>query len=295
MTVVLIAAVADNGVIGSGNAMPWHLPEDLRHFKQLTSGHPMVMGRKTFDAIGRVLPGRQTVVVTRDPAWSVDGVLAAPDVASALRLARESTGDSVVMVAGGGEIFSQTIDLADRMEITHVHRVVEGDARFPPIDRGIWEAVRTEPRDGFTFRTYRRRQVSDLPGLLATIRPELQPGEYAFVTVDPDDGVPTGLTPVATVHEPEGTTLVVPLQQAQTCGLPVDFRCVWILLRVHSDLAAVGLTAAVATALADDHIACNIIAGFHHDHLFVPADRAGRALAALEALAHTRVAERSGT
>ena len=127
------------------------------------------------------------------------------------------------------------------------------------------------------------------------MRPERQPGEYAFVTVGSDDGVPTGLTPVATVHEPEGTTLVVPLQQAQTCSLPMDFRCAWILLRVHSDLAAVGLTAAVATALAEDGIACNVIAGFHHDHLFVPADRADRAVAALEALAHTRVAERSGT
>jgi dihydrofolate reductase len=295
MTLVLVAAVADNGVIGSGDAMPWHLPEDLRHFKQITSGHPMVMGRKTFDAIGRVLPGRRTVVVTRDPAWSVDDVLTAPDIASALRLARESTADGEVMIAGGGEIYAQTIDLADRLEITHVHRVVEGDAQFPTIDLGVWEAVRAEPRDGFTFTTYRRRRVSSLPELLATMRPERQPGEYAFVTVDPDGGVPTGLTPAATVHEPEGTTLVLPLQQAQTCGLPLDFRCVWIILRVHSDLAAVGLTAAVATALADDDIACNIIAGFHHDHLFVPADRADRAVAALEALAHTRVAERSGT
>ena len=296
MTVVLIAAVADNGVIGSDNAMPWHLPEDLRHFKRLTSGHPMVMGRRTFDAIGRVLPGRQTVVVTRDPTWSVAGVVTAPDVPSALRLAREATErGGEVMIAGGGEIYSQTIDHADRLEITHVHRVIEGDTRFPPIDLGVWEVVRTEPRDGFTFMTYRRRQVSDLATLLATMRPERQPGEYAFVTVGPDDGVPTGLTPVATVHEPEGTTLVVPVQQAQTCGLPLDYRCAWILLRVHSDLAAVGLTAAVATALADHGIACNVIAGFHHDHLFVPTDFADRAVAALEALAHTRVAERSGT
>src|SRR6185312_3538678 len=116
MTVVLVAAVADNGVIGSGNAMPWNLPEDLRRFKQLTTGRPMVMGRKTFDAIGRVLPGRRTVVVTRDPSWAVDGVLTAPDVPTALRLARESTDAAEVMVAGGGEVYAQTIDLADRLE-----------------------------------------------------------------------------------------------------------------------------------------------------------------------------------
>ncbi len=225
----------------------------------------------------------------------MDGVLTASDVRTALGLARDRTDDGVVMVAGGAEIYAQTIDLADRLEITHVHRAVEGDTRFPAIDLGVWEAVRSQPRDGFTFTTYRRRRVADLSGLLASMRPERQPGEYAFVTVGSDDGVPTGLTPVATVHEPEGTTLVVPLQQAQTCSLPMDFRCAWILLRVHSDLAAVGLTAAVATALAEDGIACNVIAGFHHDHLFVPADRADRAVAALEALAHTRVAERSGT
>jgi len=193
MTVVLVAAVADNGVIGSGNAMPWHLPEDLRHFKQVTSGHPMVMGRKTFDAIGRVLPGRQTVVVTRDPAWSVHGVLTASDVPSALVLAGELADDGEVMIAGGGTVYSQTIDLADRLEITHVHRVVEGDARFPDIDLGVWEAVRTEPRDGFTWMTYRRRRVSDLSGLLVSMRPERRPGEYAFVTVGPDEDLDAAL------------------------------------------------------------------------------------------------------
>jgi hypothetical protein len=229
-------------------------------------------------------------VVTRDPDWSADGVMTAPGVAQALALAGRLAGDGAVMVVGGGEIYAQTIGLADRLELTHVHRVVDGDTRFPAIDPEVWERVDDEPHDGYTFAGYRRRAVSDLSTLVASMDPQRQPGEYAFVVAGRHDGVPTGLTPVVTVREPEGATLVVPLQQAQTCGLPMAFECAWILLRVHSDLAAVGLTAAVAGALAADDIPCNVVAGFHHDHLFVPLDRSDDALATLEALAHTRVA-----
>ncbi len=292
MTLVLFAAVTDNGVIGSGNSIPWQIPGEQRRVKDLTMGKTLVMGRRTFESIGRPLPGRRSIVVTRDPQWSHDGVTVVHSVADALTEA----GDGEVIVFGGGEIYAQTIDQADRLEITHVHQIVDGDARFPEIDHGVWDATATDPQDGYTYVSYRRRTaaVTDLAELLAGLQPQLQEGEYVFATLGEHDGLPVGLTPVATIREPEGTTLVLPVQQAETASLATDFRASWIILRVHSDLAAVGLTAAVSTALARDGIACNMIAGFHHDHLFVPVDRARDALAALAALAHTRVAARPG-
>jgi hypothetical protein len=123
----------------------------------------------------------------------------------------------------------------------------------------------------------------DLTTLLRELRPELQPGRYVFVTVE--TGVPLGLAPVVTVAETEGLTLVVPQEQADETGLPYDFVAGWITLRVHSALDAVGLTAAVAAALADAGMSCNVVAGFHHDHLFVPVDRAVEAVERLQALA----------
>lgn len=291
MTLVLFAAVTDNGIIGSGNSIPWRIPGEQRRVKELTMGKTLVMGRRTFESIGRPLPGRRSIVITRDPAWQHDGVTVAHSVADALA---EAGDHDEVIVFGGGEIYAQTIDLADRLEITHVHRIVDGDARFPQIDRGVWDVVASDAQDGHTYVSYRRRAapVADLGALLAGLDPELQHGEYVFATIGEHEGMPVGLTPVATIREPEGTTLVLPLQQAETASLAMDFRAAWIILRVHSDLAAVGLTAAVSAALARDGIACNVIAGFHHDHLFVPCDRADDALAALSALAHTRVAAR---
>ncbi len=117
------------------------------------------------------------------------------------------------------------------------------------------------------------------------MRPQLNPGRYVFSTVD-GGGVPAGVTPVVTVAEQEGLTLVVRLEDADTVGLPYDYVAGWITLRVHSALEAVGLTAAVARELADIGVSCNVVAGFHHDHLFVPYERAAEAVAALEALAH---------
>ena len=122
----------------------------------------------------------------------------------------------------------------------------------------------------------------DLGVLLATLRPELHPGTYVFTTTT--TGVPAGATPVATVLEAEGLTLVLPHHQADAAGLDYDFVAAWITLRVHSALDAVGLTAAVATRLADAGIACNVIAGHHHDHVFVPAHDADAALAVLARL-----------
>ncbi|MFJ8750052.1 ACT domain-containing protein [Streptomyces sp. NPDC102441] len=124
----------------------------------------------------------------------------------------------------------------------------------------------------------------DLRTLLHGMRPELNPGRYVYTTV-PDGEVPTGVTPVVTVSEQEGLTLVLPEAQAAASGLAYDFVAGWITLRVHSALDAVGLTAAVCLALTDAGISCNVVAGYHHDHLFVPYARAADAVRALEALA----------
>lgn len=124
---------------------------------------------------------------------------------------------------------------------------------------------------------------TDLRKLLSGMRPELNPGRYVFTVAE--DGVPAGVTPVVTVAEQEGLTLVVPQADADAAGMAYDYVAGWITLRVHSALDAVGLTAAVARALADAGLSCNVVAGFHHDHLFVPYEQAGRAVEVLRRLA----------
>ncbi|MFD3652092.1 ACT domain-containing protein [Streptomyces sp. 24-1644] len=124
----------------------------------------------------------------------------------------------------------------------------------------------------------------DLRTLLKSMRPELNPGRYVFTTV-PDGEVPEGASPVVTVTEREGLTLVLPEAEADAAGLAHDYVAGWITLRVHSALDAVGLTAAVALALTDAGLSCNVVAGYHHDHLFVPYERAAEAVGVLERLA----------
>ncbi|MFF2959940.1 ACT domain-containing protein [Streptomyces sp. NPDC057963] len=124
----------------------------------------------------------------------------------------------------------------------------------------------------------------DLRTLLSGMRPELNPGRYVFTTT-PRGAAPEGVDPVVTVAEPEGLTLVLPEAQAVSVGLRYDYVAGWITLRVHSALDAVGLTAAVSLALTDAGLSCNVVAGFHHDHLFVPYDRAAEAVGVLETLA----------
>ncbi|MFH8475977.1 ACT domain-containing protein [Streptomyces sp. NPDC018000] len=124
----------------------------------------------------------------------------------------------------------------------------------------------------------------DLRTLLSSMRPELNPGRYVFATA-PDGVVPEGVNPVVTVTEPEGLTLVLPEAEAVSAGLRYDYAAGWITLRIHSALDAVGLTAAVSLALADAGLSCNVVAGFHHDHLFVPYGRAAEAVDVLEVLA----------
>jgi len=159
MTVTLVAAVGANGVIGVDGGLPWRLPEDLAHFKTLTMGHPMIMGRATFDSIGRALPGRTTIVVTRNPEWSAEGVEVARDLGGALARARELDDD--IFIVGGGQIYAQALDdeLVDLMVITRVAAAPEGDVRLPPIDWELWEPVVRIPHGGdpsFEIVTYQR-------------------------------------------------------------------------------------------------------------------------------------------
>lgn len=164
--IALIAAVAENGVIGAGGAMPWRLATDMKRFKALTMGKPVIMGRKTFASIGKPLAGRANIVVTRERRFLAEGVTVAPDLAEAIAAATAAaarTGVGEVMVIGGGEIYAQAMPHADRLYVTHVHAAPEGDARFPRIDPGMWRAVAREAfaageKDSAatTFVTYER-------------------------------------------------------------------------------------------------------------------------------------------
>lgn len=169
-SVSIIAAVGANGVIGAGNAIPWRLPSDFAHFKRITMGKPLIMGRKTFESIGKPLPGRTNIVITRRGDYRQDGVLVAPSLGAALALAQSKAKlDAVdeVMIGGGGEIYREALPLADRLYITHVDAAPDGDALFPVIDPTIWKVVaelpveRTE-RDSAEFRVkvYERRDAA---------------------------------------------------------------------------------------------------------------------------------------
>ncbi|MGL5852315.1 MAG: dihydrofolate reductase [Phycicoccus sp.] len=156
--ITLIAAVARNGVIGAGNAMPWHLPEDFAYFKRMTMGHPLVMGRRTFDSIGRVLPGRRTIVVSRQTHWSHAGVETADSFAEALAVAGSV---DEVFIAGGGEVYAEAMSLAHRLLITEVDAEPDGDVRFPRIDSAVWRESAREQRHGFAWVSYERRRSGE--------------------------------------------------------------------------------------------------------------------------------------
>ena len=145
--VALMVAVAANGVIGRENALPWHLPEDLRHFRRTTLGKPVVMGGKTFESIGRPLPGRPNIVVTGTPGWQAEGVTVTDSVPAALDLARElarAAGVDELVVIGGAMIYAAALPLAQRLYVTEVHADVEGDTWFPPVDRADWQEMQRE-------------------------------------------------------------------------------------------------------------------------------------------------------
>ena len=137
----LIAALARSGVIGQANALPWHLPADLKHFRQLTLGKPVMMGRKTFLSIGRPLPKRTNIIVTRNPDFKTPGCLIAHSLEEAILLAGKVP---EIMIIGGAELFRQALPLADRLELTHIDAMISGDVFFPTIVQADWEIISEE-------------------------------------------------------------------------------------------------------------------------------------------------------
>ena len=166
VAVAIIAAVAANGVIGNGNSIPWRLPSDFAHFKRMTVGKPLIMGRKTFESIGRPLPGRTNIVVTRQEGYQPDGVIVISSLEAALEHAQSIAAHdraNEVMIGGGAEIYAQALPIADRLYITHVGANPPGDAYFPPVSQLDWKEsgvieVPQSPNDSAAFRikVYRR-------------------------------------------------------------------------------------------------------------------------------------------
>lgn len=159
--VTLIVAVADNGVIGRENTLPWHLPEDLKRFKRLTMGKPMIMGRKTFESIGKPLPGRLNIVVTRDTNYRHEGVRVVHDTDAALAAAAEAP---EVMVIGGAELFRHFLERAGRIHLTRVHGNIDGDVMLPALDIRQWEVIERERHEAderhahaMTFEMWEKR------------------------------------------------------------------------------------------------------------------------------------------
>ncbi len=159
MTVAIVVAMGSDGVIGVDGDMPWHLPADLAHFKRVTLGHPMIMGRKTYESIGRPLPGRTTIVVTRQPDWSAPGVEVAASFEDALALALSL--DTEVFIVGGAQIYAEALsrDVVDELIVTHIDASPDGDTYFPDLDWSEWSETATERHEGdptFTIKTWSR-------------------------------------------------------------------------------------------------------------------------------------------
>ncbi len=145
LRVNLVVALADNGVIGRDGGLPWQLPADLKHFREITWGHPIVMGRRTHESIGRVLPGRLNVVISRDPHCAAAGCVVVPDLEAALAAAGAVP---EVMIVGGAAVYAAALPRAMRLFLTEVHALVDGDVRFPDFDRRAWRETAREPHRG---------------------------------------------------------------------------------------------------------------------------------------------------
>jgi dihydrofolate reductase len=143
MKISLIVAMAQNRVIGRDNKMPWHLPEDLRYFKRITLNKPVVMGRNTFESIGRPLPQRTNIVISRNPGYRIDGALVVNSLEAALQKCRDLNAEEA-MIIGGAQIYAQALPLADRLYLTEVAAVIDGDASFPDFERKLWQEVARE-------------------------------------------------------------------------------------------------------------------------------------------------------
>ena len=164
----MIVGVAENGVIGSAQTIPWRIPSDMQFFKRTTMGKPVVMGRKQYETVGRPLPGRTNIVVTRQPGYQPDGGLVFHSIEAALAKAEEiaeSDGVDEIMIIGGGELYAQLMPQADRLYVSHIDLAPEGDVRFPVIDPAIWAIVdlpevEPSPKDDAAYRVkvYERRK-----------------------------------------------------------------------------------------------------------------------------------------
>jgi len=164
MKISIIVAVAENGVIGGGNKLLWDIPADMRRFREATKGHAVIMGRKTFVSIGRPLPGRRNIVISRDGALKIDGCSVVTSLSDALALAEQS-GESEAFVIGGGQIYEQALPLTDRVYLTRVHAMFEGDTFFPALSGDAWTEVSREELPAHvdqphapTFLVYERRK-----------------------------------------------------------------------------------------------------------------------------------------
>ena len=152
----IIAAVSKNGMIGVDNKLPWDLPKDLKRFKELTTGNVVIMGRKTYESIGKPLPNRINIVITRNKDFSVPGVLTAKSLQNALL---KAGGEKEIFIIGGGEIYSQAISYSNKRYITEVDMEVEGDTTFPDIDKNRWSLKEEVDFDGGKFLTYERVKI----------------------------------------------------------------------------------------------------------------------------------------
>ncbi|MGQ0738480.1 MAG: type 3 dihydrofolate reductase [Bacteroidota bacterium] len=162
MTISLIVAAATNNAIGKDGKMPWRLPNDMKHFKNITWGMPVVMGRKTFESLGKVLPGRKNIIISRQPGWKADGTVVVKSIEDALFVARE-TDAKEVMVVGGGEIYKALFDKASRIYLTRVEAEPEADTFFPSLDPKQWWLVNQKNHEAdeknaynYSFQTWER-------------------------------------------------------------------------------------------------------------------------------------------
>ena len=159
----LIVAASENNAIGKGNAMLWHLPEDLKFFKNTTWGMPIIMGRKTFEAVGKPLPGRTNIIVTSNKEWSAENTITTTNIDDAIKVAND-TNSKEIFITGGGEIYRQTLPIAHKVYLTRVHTTIDGDAFFPEMDLNTWEIdfekhVKSDEKNKFdmTFQTWKRK------------------------------------------------------------------------------------------------------------------------------------------
>ena len=160
MNITLIAAMSDNRVIGKDNQLIWHFPEDLKHFKHLTSGHHVIMGRKTFESVGKPLPNRTNIIITRQTNYEAEGCLIAHSIKEALAMVK---GDEQPFIVGGAEIYKQALDFANTIELTIIHGKYDGDSYFPEFDLSIWKLARGEKKEAdakhihpYEFLTYKK-------------------------------------------------------------------------------------------------------------------------------------------